>query len=567
MEFLALVTDYDGTLATDGVVSTNTIAALERLRESGRKSILVSGRILEDLLRAFPGAEHFDCVVAENGAVLYLAGTKEVRVLADRVPVGLPDALTRRGVTNVGAGQCIVGTWRPHECAVLEVLRELGLDRQIIFNKNAVMILPTGVNKAFGLEAALKEIKLSRHNVVGIGDAENDLPMLGVCECGVAVANAVDSVKRKADLIATRERGEGVEELIGKLLEDDLMSWRGESQRRGLLLGRRKGSQDEVLIPSLGATILVAGPSGSGKSTAIAGLIERMAEAEYQLCLIDPEGDYEGFEAAVTLGNPHYMPAAEEIVSLIGRAYNVVVNLLGVNLDSRSEYVSELIRKLEDLRTARGRPHWFLVDEAHHIFPASAAPSAALPRPPRSSLMITVHPEQVKREALEDVGVLIAVGKDPDKTIAEFCRAAKIETPQMNSFDLEKGEVAVWFVRSGEQPFVARTAAGRMEHKRHTRMYAQGDLHDKSFVFRGREGELNLAAQNLENFVRIGGGVDDDTWLYHLRSRHYSQWMRSTIKDDELAKEVESIETRDSNPKQSREMIFTAIRAKYTLPA
>jgi hypothetical protein len=312
----------------------------------------------------------------------------------------------------------------------------------------------------------------------------------------------------------------------------------------------------------------VAGPSGSGKSTAIAGLIERMAEAEYQLCLIDPEGDYEAFEEAITLGNPHYIPAAEEVVVLIQRMHNVVVNLLGVTLDSRSEYVSEVIRKLEHLRAAQGRPHWFLIDEAHHIFP-STSPSAntGLTCPPATSLMITVHPKQVNREAIGQVDIVIAVGKDPDKTLLEFCSAAGIEAPALSFFNLEKGEVLIWFVRTKVEPFVVKVEPGRLEHKRHTRMYAQGDLQDKSFIFRGRNGQLSLAAQNLENFVRIGNGVDDDTWVFHLRGHDYSQWMRNTIKDDQLATEVENIETENSDPRQSRELIFSIIRMRYTLPA
>lgn len=153
MDFLALVTDYDGTLAEDGLVSKRTLTASEELRGSGRKSILVSGRVLEDLLRAFPHPDLFDCIVAENGAVLYSPATRETQILAERVPTGFPEALSERGVCNIGFGRCIVSTWRPHECTALQVLRDLGLDRQIIFNKNAVMILPTGVNKASGLGA------------------------------------------------------------------------------------------------------------------------------------------------------------------------------------------------------------------------------------------------------------------------------------------------------------------------------------------------------------------------------------------------------------------------------
>ena len=49
----------------------------------------------------------------------------------------------------------IVSTRVPHESAVLEAIRQFGLDLQVIFNKGAVMILPAGHNKASGLAAAL----------------------------------------------------------------------------------------------------------------------------------------------------------------------------------------------------------------------------------------------------------------------------------------------------------------------------------------------------------------------------------------------------------------------------
>lgn len=49
MRFVALATDYDNTIATDGKVAERTWSALERLRQSGRHLVLVSGRELDDL--------------------------------------------------------------------------------------------------------------------------------------------------------------------------------------------------------------------------------------------------------------------------------------------------------------------------------------------------------------------------------------------------------------------------------------------------------------------------------------------------------------------------------------
>ena len=224
MNFLALATDYDGTLARDGVAPPSTVAALGKLRASGRKLLLVTGRLLEDMLEVFPSCGLFEWIVAENGALLYRPRTGEMRLLAEPVPPGFAEALRGRGVPEVSVGRSIVATWRPHEHDVLQTLAEMRINREIIYNKHAVMVLPGGVDKGSGLMGALGVMNILAHNVVAVGDAENDVPMLEQCGCGVAVSNALDSVKRKADVVTTADHGAGVEELINHLLDDDLAS-------------------------------------------------------------------------------------------------------------------------------------------------------------------------------------------------------------------------------------------------------------------------------------------------------------------------------------------------------
>ncbi len=222
MRYLALATDYDGTLASDGRVNEDTLAALERLRNSGRKLILVTGRELDDLLHVFPQIDRFDRVVAENGALLYRPATREEKRLGDRPPQEFIKVLRERGVNPLSVGRVIVATWHPHETTVLEAIRDLGLELQVIFNKDAVMVLPLGVNKASGLSVALSELGLSPHNTVGVGDAENDRALLNLCGCGVAVANALPMLKESADFVTKGDRGAGVIELIDRLVASDL---------------------------------------------------------------------------------------------------------------------------------------------------------------------------------------------------------------------------------------------------------------------------------------------------------------------------------------------------------
>lgn len=222
MRYQVLATDYDGTLAKDGRVSDQTLDALTRLRQSGRKMVLVTGRILADLRQVFPQLDWFDRIVAENGALLFDPATGEETVLAEPPPPAFIDELRRRGIAGVDAGRVIVATWRPHENTVLEVIRDQGLELEIIFNKDAVMVLPSGVNKATGLRSALKSIGLSPHNTVGVGDAENDHAFLTLCECSVAVGNALPRLKERADIVTEGTHGRGVAELIDRLLADDL---------------------------------------------------------------------------------------------------------------------------------------------------------------------------------------------------------------------------------------------------------------------------------------------------------------------------------------------------------
>src|SRR5207253_4542056 len=119
------------------------------------------------------------------------------QLLGEAPPKQFLQALQERGV-QLSTGRDIVASWHPHETTVVDVIGKLGLERQVIFNKGAVMVLPTGVNKGTGLAAALGELKVSTHNVVGVGDAENGHSFLSQCEYSVAVANALPSLKEQA---------------------------------------------------------------------------------------------------------------------------------------------------------------------------------------------------------------------------------------------------------------------------------------------------------------------------------------------------------------------------------
>lgn len=224
MNYLALASDYDGTIAHDGHVKHRVVEVLKKFRESGRKLILVTGRELPELKKVFPEHELCDCIVAENGALLYWPADGREDVLGEPPPDKFILEMRARDVHPFSQGRVIFATWRPHETAVLEVIQQLGLGYQIIFNKGAVMVLPSTINKATGLSKALKKMTIDPHQVVGVGDAENDHAFLEMCGVSAAVANALPALKERCDLVTVADHGFGVAELIEQILSDDLQS-------------------------------------------------------------------------------------------------------------------------------------------------------------------------------------------------------------------------------------------------------------------------------------------------------------------------------------------------------
>jgi hydroxymethylpyrimidine pyrophosphatase-like HAD family hydrolase len=445
MRYLALCTDYDGTLATDGRVLPGTLSALEQLLASGRRLVLITGRELDDLQQVCPRLDLFEYVVAENGALLYKPSTKEETLLADRPSAAFVAALRARGVGPISVGRVIIATWEPHETTVLATIRDLGLELQVIFNKGAVMILPAGVNKATGLAHALERMELSPHNTVGVGDAENDHALLASCECSVAVANALPTLKSAADIVTTADHGAGVVELIEELLRDDLASREPQLRRHHVLLGVDEQGQ-EVRIPPLGETLLLAGETGGGKSAFAAGLMERLASRGYTFCVIGVDGAYGAIAKAVALGSPSRPPTASEILKLFRAAdKSCVVNLAGLAAADRLPFLAALTPKLMELRARSGHPHWVTIDRAHQILPANGASSAVLPLSNGGSILhITEHPALVAREMLRTTTLFIGVGANAPALLEEFCHACGIARPATRITRLNDGEALAW---------------------------------------------------------------------------------------------------------------------------
>jgi HAD superfamily hydrolase (TIGR01484 family) len=453
MRYLTLCTDYDGTLATEGTVFPETAAAVEQLIASGRRPVLVTGRELDELKTVCPYLHLFDYVVAENGALLYEPKTDTETLLGQRPPDSFVAALRARGVERISVGRVIIATWEPWETVVLQTIKDHGLELQVIFNKGAVMILPASVNKASGLAAALGKMGLSPHNAVGIGDAENDHALLALCECGVATANALPTLKEAADFVTTGERGAGVAEVIQGLLTDDLASHESELTRRHLLLGL-DSAEHEVRIRPYGENLLLTGTTGSGKSALAATLLETLSQAKYTFCVVDLDGAYEAGSGAVSLGASDRAPSVEEILKLF-RSPNQsgIVDLSGLDPAKRRSFFASLLPHLAELRSRTGRPHWLVIDSEQ--VPADGAAAASM-------LQISARPKLLTPEALAGVNLLLATGHSPELLIEEFCQMTQTPAPRIDPVHLQTGEVLAW------RPQVRNAAPFRLRIKPRT---------------------------------------------------------------------------------------------------
>jgi hydroxymethylpyrimidine pyrophosphatase-like HAD family hydrolase len=568
-----LACDYDGTIADAGRLAPDTAAVLARVRESGRKLFLVTGRMLDDLKSVCPDLDRvFDLVVAEHGGLLYLPATREVRLLGDAPEAALIAALQRRRVP-FDVGGTILATTTEHAEATLAAIQEVGVERSLVFNKGALMLLPGGVTKGTGLMAALDGVQLSAHNLAGVGDAENDHAFLAMCECAAAVADAVPALRERADVVTSGPASRGAIEFVEQHVLRDLVELAPRLRRHDLKVGEAADGA-AVSLAAHGTHLLVVGPSASGKTTLTVSLLEQLVESGRTVCLIDPEGDYDSLsemQRVLVMGGhgEDALPTPDELAQLLGRPGEaLVLNLSALTRAEKVTYATKVLAVANTVRGTRGMPHWLVIDEAHHIFPPDGSQAMdLLPSATESFCLITLGVDELPREVRERINVVASTDLGAFRTATENVYGHYVHGLRLPSgTPLERGEAAIAW-RDPHRPATRfRVRKRRVEHRRHVRKYTEGELPpDRSFYFRGPEATLNLRAANLIRFVELAEGVDEATWAHHLRRGEYSAWMRDMIKDPELADEIRALERDGAPPTESRRIVLDAIRRRYAV--
>jgi HAD superfamily hydrolase (TIGR01484 family) len=560
--------DFDGTLAVDGHVPPEIETALDRCRASGHILFLVTGRRFESVTLGRLG-DLFAGIVWENGAVLAHAASGETYLPFGQLDTRLLKAIEEAGIP-FERGLAIAATWIPHDQALWRILSAHGGSTSIEYNKSAVMVLPPGATKGAGLERLLTLCGLSPRNLAAFGDAENDLSMLTLAEVSVAVADAVPAVIQTCDVLATAPGPRGVLEILnqyplgGQFLDIPL------KRERPILLGQTELGQ-AVSVPAArlaGRNLGVFGDSATGKSWMVGLIAEGLHHEDYQVLLIDPEGDFRGLRVLPRFvsvsGDRTTLPPPSAIVSLLDEGgVSLVLDLSQYPVTLRSHYLAELIRAMRPVRERKFRPHWIVLDEAQE-FLFEGGEVTALLHPMLDAggwAFVTYRPDRLSKSVLTSLHHCLLT-RLADSQIGQCLRThCAVDGLQRTSFNqIPLGSALL----CGGEIIRMRPAIRRVPHIRHLYKYLDVPLPPgKRFSFRTEKGYLGVEAASLYELVHVIPTLPLESLEYHDRREDFVKWAEGTLGDGGLASRLRKVANRRYQGEELREALQQVVSAHY----
>jgi hydroxymethylpyrimidine pyrophosphatase-like HAD family hydrolase len=573
MKFSALALDFDGTITNDGTLSPTIRQAIGAIRQAGIAVLLVTGRRLADLRRVAGDLKCFDVVVAENGAVLDFPTSGRHVVLGHPPPPAALQELRRRGVA-FDAGECVVEVDGAVAPTVLDVIRTLEQPLILAFNRSRLMVLPQAIAKSTGLRQALFALRLSIHNTVGIGDAENDHDLLDACEVGVAVGWGSLPLQAVADEVIEGTGPDAVAGFVRRLAEQPRLS-AAQMGRRRLLLGHEHNGEP-VDLAVRGRTILIAGEPGTGKSWLAGLLCEQLILQGYCLCIIDPEGDYRSLETlpgVITLGGDEPPPHARELLRALRHPdVSVIVDLSKMSYHDKRDYLRTLLPLLVALRRRTGLPHKILVDEAHY-FLAGKESRACVDPELAGYILITYRVSGLEPSICAATDNVVLVTKEADPIEAEALRrlacgsCGAVPLTLLGALATDEAALLPGAAEAHGEIRRFRLAPRLTAHVRHQTKYLDMPVADaQAFVFAGN-GRTGPRARTLKAFSGLLVTLPGDHIESHLRRHDFSRWIADVFRDHPLARRIHAIEARveADDPHEIAEAVAQAVRARYEM--
>jgi hydroxymethylpyrimidine pyrophosphatase-like HAD family hydrolase len=548
MRFRVLALDYDGTIAENGVLASDVAAAIREAREHGIAVLLVTGRRLDELQRLAGDLRFADAVVAEGGAVVLYPESNRSFSLADPPSPELLADLRRLEI-HAEAGQSIIEAEASLASVFLGLIRDRELPLAILFNRSRLMVLPQSVSKATGLRNALATLRLSGHNAIGIGDAENDHALLGACEVGVAVGWGSPALKAAADVVVDGTGPGALAAFIRNVVGQPRLP-PGASRRRATLLGADDACA-AVLLPIHGRNVLIAGDPGSGKSWITGLLCEQLILARYSVCVIDPEGDYtplESLPGVVVLGQEAAPTVREVERALRFPDVSVIADLSAMPMEERRTYVPALLKVLASARRQRGFPHRIVVDEAHYFLQGPAA-GDLLDLEMNAYTLATYKASQLDPRILAAADTVL-VTKESNaaevRALHALARGRDSEERWRGLLGaLAMNEAALVDISAGGAGLLHRfRAATRLTpHVRHRHKYTDVPVDRReAFVFTRNGTPFGPAARTLGEFSSLLAKSPAEVVAAHVRRHDFSRWISHVYRDRTLAARVFALE-------------------------
>jgi hydroxymethylpyrimidine pyrophosphatase-like HAD family hydrolase/CheY-like chemotaxis protein len=582
-----LACDLDGTLAKNGVVAPETWDLLHQVKTSGLSLILATGRVIESFIDSGPFAEFFEVIVAEDGAVVFSPRMNTIKLPFGRLSSVVVQRLEEMKIP-LERGMSIVATRVPYDEVIHRVLQEINVGVTIEYNNGAVMLLPPGATKGTGLSYALQDLGYSPRNLVGCGDAENDSSLLEMAELAVAVPNAIPKIKALADVVLPQDpedTGTGINMLLKQLLTRRGPMHRQRPERR-LVLGYTKESMPVYLDPLtlVDSRLGIFGASNSGKSWLAGLLTEELFKLGYQVCIIDPEGDYRAMASmthSLHLGiSQSPLPSIPDLMNLLEwHAVSLVLDLSTRTPEERFGYVLEFARALRGLRARRGRPHWFLIDEAQSFCPQNGGEIAdLLLESMQEGLgvgLVSYRPSQLSPLLLGklDHCLLTRLGI-PEELQALAPYLAQFEEGSEVLSQIPNLPVGQTFLCSTvfrpltsrlQSPVRFQTGPRSIPHIRHLQKYLRAPLpENKRFYFCTSDGHsLGYSAANLWDFRHILSSVPYDSLMYHQQRGDFESWLLDVLGDGELARQVHKLDHRELGGEALRQTLLEMVINRY----
>ena len=574
MKLSVIALDYDGTIARGEVLDPAVREAIALARTQGIIVLLVTGRILHELRRVAGDLHVVDGVIAENGAVLHFPASGRTSALAPLVPEVFVAELRRRGIPFT-AGQCLVDADANDAPRLLEVIRTLELPLVLIFNRGRVMTSPQGISKATGLHVALDTLRLSAHNAVAIGDAENDHELLRLAEVGVAVEWGSKALRAAADMVLSGTGPAAVADYVRQLAAARSLPIPPRGRRR-LLLGHLEDGR-EFSLAVRGRNVLVTGDAKSGKSWVAGLLCEQLILHGYCACVIDPEGDYsslEGLPGVTVLGREDAPPTPRELLRALRYPdRSVVIDLSRLPHDEKLHYVRAVLPALNELRRRTGLPHRIVLDEAHYYLHDADAPQL-LDFERNGYTIVTYCASRLPQALLAGTEVMI-VTCESNPAEMEALRARCAACPDVDPARwailgrLKVGQaVALPVTEEAGGELRLFTIAPRLTpHVRHREKYVDVPVSSsRAFVFTAN-GQPAHRVRTLRQFVSELESTPPPLLAGYVLRGDFSRWIGDVFGDRALADELRALEQRYRTGLREETVpaMANAVRGRYDL--